>query len=206
MWNVESGAIIDLHSLFFIAGPISMLGRAGLPPAPGSQPWQWQHQSQTPPMVTLESTLERLRLPKTYAPALFSLLGSWETILELDQSRLAMPVPLILPAEHSARFVGHCAMLKQKREARRNMPAVYGDVRWSPLPGYSFLELDSQSYSHFEAAPAGSPMSGSRRSRSLPSSYTPEPDTRAGPFDCFALVGQSLRTAFDQAFPKKALG
>jgi hypothetical protein len=183
------------------------LAEASLAGGPLASQWLWHHQHRVGGS-SLESTLERLRLPVTYAPALCSLLGSWDRILEIDQSRLAMQVPLILPAEHASRFVGHCATLKQKREVRRNHPAVYGDMQWSlqvaaPMPGYSFVELDSSSHPFHDSS---SYSSSSRSAASL----TPEPDMHvhgaAGPFDCFALVGQSLRSVFDHAFAKKALG
>ena len=65
---------------------------------------------------TLESTLETLRLPTSYAPSLVSILGPWERILEVEHSKLAMPLALIMPVDHASRFVGYCAMVKQKRE------------------------------------------------------------------------------------------
>ena len=154
---------------------------------------------------TLESTLETLRLPTSYAPSLVSILGPWERILEVEHSKLAMPLALIMPVDHASRFVGYCAMVKQKRE--RAAWSV-SDLRWRSDRDAIF----SSSYYLSPSSPARDGIafssyepSAETTSSASPSSRSSSPRTadealirgQDGPFQCLKLVGQSLKKALD---------
>lgn len=190
---------------------------AGHAAAAVGSPWQQPSGA----VQTLEIQLESLRLPISYAPPLLTLLGPLERIIEMDQSRLALLTPLAMPYEHASRFVGHCAVLRRKRELRSSAAGVasYYDPRWSR--DRDAVVLDSFSYNRLP--PPALPRDGSA-SRFQPISSDPSPkpsmpltprrpemlvdDTCTpnddGPFQCLAHVGQSLKAAFD-AFARKQL-
>ena len=146
----------------------------------------------------IEAALEELRLPPAYTPRLLALLGSPQRILSLDSARLSVAVGVIMPPEHTSRFVRHIQLLKNQSPASRA-----GSARRR-----LFLdEPAAQAAEHAEDHSVKQPAEGEGAASDLMSpvssmtQFNDAPTRPAGPLTCIVAMLAPLRAVLDSVFP-----
>ena len=151
----------------------------------------------------IEAALEELRLPQAYTPRLLALLGSPQRILSLDSARLSVAVGVLMPPEHTSRFVRHIQLLKNQSPASRA-----GSARrrlFLDEPAAQEAEQSEDPLLKQQPAEGDGSASDLMSPVSSMTQFNDAPSRPAGPLTCIVAMLAPLRAVLDSVFPQQQL-